>query len=129
MIRYLKELENKGNFYLPLINQDDRGKKELDDYQLPMSFIEKYQTNYELYGIEGYFDASWFEEVRNKTFMAVAHNKPVIEKEYKCTIIEIVNGKLHLLNWNLYEIENVCQIEENLFKVKAVCNSFIVQIG
>ena len=98
-------------------------------YRVKRTFIEKYQTNYELYGIEGYFDASWFEEVRNKTFMAVAHNKPVIEKEYKCTIIEIVNGKLHLLNWNLYEIENVCQIEENLFKVKAVCNSFIVQIG
>ena len=98
-------------------------------YRVKRTFIEKYQTNYELYGIEGYFDASWFEEVRNKTFMAVAHNKRVIEKEYKCTIIEIVNGKLHLLNWNLYEIENVCQIEENLFKVKAVCNSFIVQIG
>ena len=98
-------------------------------YRVKRTFIEKYQTNYELYGIEGYFDASWFEEVRNKTFMAVAHNKPVIEKEYKCTIIEIVNGKLHLLNWNLYEIENVCQIEENLFKVKAGCNSFIVQIG
>lgn len=98
-------------------------------YRVKRTFIEKYQTNYELYGIEGYFDASWFVEVRNKTFMAVAHNKPVIEKEYKCTIIEIVNGKLHLLNWNLYEIENVCQIEENLFKVKAVCNSFIVQIG
>lgn len=98
-------------------------------YRVKRTFIEKYQTNYELYGIEGYFDASWFEEVRNKTFMAVAHNKPVIEKEYKCTIIEIVNGKLHLLNWNLYEIENICQIEENLFKVKAGCNSFIVQIG
>ena len=98
-------------------------------YRVKRTFIEKYQTNYEIYGIEGYLDASWFEEVRNKTFMAVAHNKPVIEKEYKCTIIEIVNGKLHLLNWNLYEIENVCQIEENLFKVKAVCNSFIVQIG
>ncbi len=98
-------------------------------YRVKRTFIEKYQTNYELYGIEGYFDASWFEEVQNKTFMAVAHNKPVIEKEYKCTIIEIVNGKLHLLNWNLYEIENICQIEENLFKVKADCNSFIVQIG
>lgn len=98
-------------------------------YRVKRTFIEKYQINYELYGIEGYFNASWFEEVQNKTFMAVAHNKPVIEKEYKCTIIEIVNGKLHLLNWNLYEIENICQIEENLFKVKAGCNSFIVQIG
>ena len=98
-------------------------------YRVKRTFIEKYQTNYELYGIEGYFDASWFEEVQNKTFTAVAHNKPVIEKEYKCTIIEIVNEKLHLLNWNLYEIENICQIEENLFKVKAGCNSFIVQIG
>lgn len=98
-------------------------------YRVKRTFIEKYQTNYELYGIEGYFDASWFVEVRNKTFMAVAHNKPVIEKEYKCTIIEIVNEKLHLLNWNLYEIENIRQIEENLFKVKAGCNSFIVQIG
>lgn len=67
MIRYLKELENKGNFYLPLINQDDRGKKELDDYQLPMSFIEKYQNIFKnsevLIMIYKNFDIyKWFKE-------------------------------------------------------------------
>lgn len=42
MIKYYKELENRLNYYLPLVDIEDKGKKELFDYEIPFSFIEKY---------------------------------------------------------------------------------------
>lgn len=42
MIKYYKELENRLNYYLPLVDIQDRGEKELFDYKIPFSFIEKY---------------------------------------------------------------------------------------
>lgn len=42
MIKYYKELENRLNYYLPLVDIEDKGKKELFDYKIPFSFIEKY---------------------------------------------------------------------------------------
>lgn len=42
MIKYYKELENRLNYYLPLVDIQDKGKKVLFDYEIPFSFIEKY---------------------------------------------------------------------------------------
>ena len=42
MIKYYKELENMSNYYLPLVDIKDNGKKEVFDYVIPFSFIEKY---------------------------------------------------------------------------------------
>ena len=41
MIKYYKELENRLNYYLPLVSQDN-GKKVLFNYEIPFLFIEKY---------------------------------------------------------------------------------------
>lgn len=48
MVKYFKELENRNNYYLPLINEFDNGKKEVYDSLVPLSFIEK---NAELFSI------------------------------------------------------------------------------
>ena len=42
MIKYYKELENRLNYYLPLVDIQDKGKKVLFDYEIPFSFIEEY---------------------------------------------------------------------------------------
>lgn len=42
MVKYYKELENRLNYYLPLVDIDDKGKKYLFDYKIPPLFIEKY---------------------------------------------------------------------------------------
>ena len=42
MIKYFKELENREEYYLALVNVEDNGKKEVYDYRIPLSFIEKY---------------------------------------------------------------------------------------
>ena len=42
MIKYYKELENRLNYYLPLVDIQDKGKKVLFDYEIPFSFVEKY---------------------------------------------------------------------------------------
>ena len=43
MIKYYKELENRLNYYLPLVDIQDKGKKVLFDYKTPFSFVEKYE--------------------------------------------------------------------------------------
>lgn len=42
MIKYFKELENREDYYLALVNVEDNGKKEVFDYKIPLSFFEKY---------------------------------------------------------------------------------------
>ncbi|MGM9834161.1 MAG: hypothetical protein ACI31M_00050 [Bacilli bacterium] len=42
MVKYYKELEHRLNYYLPLVDIEDKGKKVLFDYVIPYSFIEKY---------------------------------------------------------------------------------------
>ena len=42
MIKYYKELENRLNYYLPLVDINDKGKKYLFNYEIPFLFIEKY---------------------------------------------------------------------------------------
>ncbi len=44
MIKYYKELENRLNYYLPLVNVDDKGKKEIFNYEISFLFIEKYAS-------------------------------------------------------------------------------------
>lgn len=42
MVRYYKELEHRLNYYLPLVDIEDKGKKVLFNYEIPFSFMEKY---------------------------------------------------------------------------------------
>lgn len=42
MVRYYKELEHRLNYYLPLVDIEDNGKKVLFNYEIPFLFIEKY---------------------------------------------------------------------------------------
>lgn len=42
MIRYYKELENRLNYYLPLVDIEDKEKKQVFNYEIPFLFIKKY---------------------------------------------------------------------------------------
>ena len=42
MIKYFKELENRTNYYLTLVEVQNSGKKYISNCQIPSSFIEKY---------------------------------------------------------------------------------------
>lgn len=42
MIKYYRELENRSNYCLPLVNVDDKGIKELFDYRISLLFIANY---------------------------------------------------------------------------------------
>ena len=66
MIKYYKELENRLNYYLPLVDIQDKGKKVLFDYKIPHSFVEKYSdlfknseslvSIFEKFNIDEWFD-------------------------------------------------------------------------
>ena len=65
MIKYYKELENRLNYYLPLVSQDN-GENILFDYKIPHSFVEKYSdlfknseslvSIFEKFNIDEWFD-------------------------------------------------------------------------
>lgn len=42
MIKYFKELDNRDDYYLALVNVEDNGRKQVFDYKIPLSFFEKY---------------------------------------------------------------------------------------
>ena len=44
MIKYYKELENRLNYYLPLVNVEDKGKKMIFNYEISLLFIEQYAS-------------------------------------------------------------------------------------
>ena len=44
MIKYYKELENRLNYYLPLVKVYYGNEKCVCDYKIPISFIEKYSN-------------------------------------------------------------------------------------
>ena len=42
MVKYFSELEKRDNYYLPLVDVDYNGKKEVFDYKIPLNFFEEY---------------------------------------------------------------------------------------
>lgn len=47
MIKYYKELENRSDYYLPLVDIQTEGKSRVFDYKVPLHFIEKYHDLFE----------------------------------------------------------------------------------
>ena len=47
MIKYHKELENRSDYYLPLVDIQTEGKSRVFDYKVPLHFIEKYHDLFE----------------------------------------------------------------------------------
>lgn len=100
MIKYFKELDNRENYYLPLVDIQDHGKKEIFDYQIPLSFIEKYsdvfKTSESLVNIYKNFDIDkWF------------HENMYIDYENACSVsstFESINEEMH---WILEDYKEI----------------------
>lgn len=93
MVKYYKELENRLNYYLPLVDIDDKGKKYLFDYKIPSLFIEKYanlfRNSENLINIYKNFNINeWFKKINilitkiTKMPVLFLGNLKVSEKKY-----------------------------------------------
>ena len=80
MVRYYKELEHRLNYYLPLVNIEDNGKKVLFNYEIPFLFIEKYANLfkngesfiniYKNFNIDEWFKKNIYIDYENACFVS-----------------------------------------------------------
>lgn len=100
MIKYFEELENRHNYYLPLVDVQDKGKKVLRDYKIPISFFEKYynifQISESLINIYKTFNIDkWFDE-----------NK-YIDYEKACSILNEYDSIDEDMYWTLKDYKSI----------------------
>lgn len=120
MVRYYKELENRLNYYLPLVDNNDNGKKYLFDYEIPFLFIEKYANLFKnsenLINIYKNFNIDeWFE--KNK----------YIDYENSCSISSEFESIKEEMYWIIDEYKKINfsskSLENYLYLIKRL--SFI----
>lgn len=120
MVRYYKELENRLNYYLPLVDNNDNGKKYLFDYEIPFLFIEKYANLFKnsenLINIYKKFNIDeWFE--KNK----------YIDYENSCSISSEFESIKEEMYWIIDEYKKINfsskSLENYLYLIKRL--SFI----
>ena len=117
MIKYYKELENRLNYYLPLVDIQDKGKKVLFDYEIPFSFVEKYadlfkNSEFLITIFKGFNIDEWF---RNNVYIdyenacSISSEFESIEEEIYCILEEY--GKI---NFSSRAIENYLYLIKRL---------------
>lgn len=122
MVRYYKELENRLNYYLPLVDNNDNGKKYLFDYEIPFLFIEKYANLFKnsenLINIYKNFNIDeWFE--KNK----------YIDYENSCSISSEFESIKEEMYWIIDEYKKINfsskSLENYLYLIKRLLFIYI----
>lgn len=91
-----------------------------------------WQTDYTLKGVKGHFNSVWFDDVNSateKTFIAIAHNVPVVGKRYECAKLEFVKGQPKLISWSTSIVKAVSNMENNIYQVTTRNSTYIVKVG
>lgn len=125
MIKYYKELENRLNYYLPLVDIEDRGKKEIFNYEIPFSFIEKYAdlfknsefliTIFKRFNIDEWFKNNIYIDYENSC--DVFSEFESIEEEFYWTLKEYrkINFSSNAVENYLYLIKRLSFLYIDLF--------------
>lgn len=100
MIKYYKELENRLNYYLPLVNVEDKGKKVINTYEVSLLFIEKYASLFKngesLISIYKNFNIDeWFKK------------NIYIDYENACSVSSEFESIEEEIYWTLYEYRKI----------------------
>lgn len=122
MIKYYKELENRLNYYLPLVDIQDKGKKVLFDYEIPFSFVEKYadlfkNSEFLITIFKGFNIDEWF---RNNIY---------IDHDNACSVYSEFESIGEELYWILEEYRKINfssrAIENYLYLIKRLSSLYI----
>ena len=60
------------------------------EYEVSQTIVQRFQTNYVLKGVEGYFNSTWFDEVATEIYLAITDEIPRIGERCRLTKIEYV---------------------------------------
>lgn len=101
------------------------------EYEVILLRDRGWQTDYTLKGVTGQFNSVWFDKVssEDKVYMAIAHEVPVIGKEYSCSEIIFLNGEPKLIDCSTSIVKGINYMGNNIYQV-TTCNSvYIVNVG
>ena len=90
-----------------------------------------FQTNYTLKGVEGEFNALWFNEAEGfiQTYLAVSHSIPVAGRSYECSKLEGMGNRWHLQLVTTSTVVKVEQIALDTFSVTTLNSIYIVKVN
>ncbi len=85
MIKYFKELDNRKNYFLPLVNIYDSGKRSVSSFKIPVSFIEKYHdvfeiatsliSMYKIFDIDAWFRKNMYRDYEEACFISSEYSR------------------------------------------------------
>lgn len=127
MIKYFQELEDRQNYYLPLINTKDRGVLSVSNFTIPHSFFAKYQdlfTNshsfihmYKNFDINKYFIENIgignYDEICD---ISNEYEKIAEELDWVIDDYNKINVKLSDIEWYFKFIERILYLFSQIYK-------------
>lgn len=103
-----------------------------NDYKVILTRDKGYQTNYILDGVDGEFNANWFEDVScdEKTiYLGYANDIPKIGERYLCTRMEFVCGRLNLVVCSTSEVENFDYLGNNVYQITTLNSIYVIKVN
>lgn len=101
------------------------------EYLVVSSKDRGWQTDYKLKGVKGEFNSTWFDEVsfNNNVYMATAREIPKIGERYSCYKMEFIAGKPKFIACYTSTVKGINHMGNNIYKVIAGNNVYIVNVG
>ena len=84
------------------------------------------QTNYTLRGVQGEYNALWFDDVSaaKKVYLAIGYTVPVVEMRYFCYKVEYPN----FYGTSTSTVKEVKTMGNNIYHVKTCNSTYLVQV-
>lgn len=101
-------------------------------YEVIAEKDRKWQTDYELEGVTGYFNSVWFNEVSSNEeaiYIAIAHEIPQVGRRCQCSKLEFVDGHPKLVGWMTSTVKEVSYMGNNIYNVVTCNSTYIVKVG
>ena len=101
------------------------------EYEVILSRVHDWHTDYILKGVDGNFNSAWFDEVSSddKVYMAIAHEVPAIGERYSCYKMEFINGQPKLVSWSTSTVKEIDYMGNNIYQVTTRNSVYIVNVG
>ena len=125
MINYRKELDDRLNYYLPLVDREDKGKKEVYDYDIPLLFIEQYANLfkcgdslikiYKSFNIDDWFRNNMYIDYENACALSSEFESVGEEIDWILEEYNRINFSSRALENYLYLIKRLSSIYIDIF--------------
>ena len=88
-----------------------------------------WQTDYTLKGVKGEYNSAWFDEPKDRVYMAISHLAPIPGIRYSCSQIEIIEGQPRLRALTTSTVTKVDHMGNNIYRVETRNSVYIVNVG